>query len=76
MIFHQEKHVSSKFKNDLVVQVDDACRISFSYIQYQLRRLIENILFRSVIAILFLSDLIVIIISTIRGFMDGRCASQ
>ncbi|CAF3965202.1 unnamed protein product, partial [Rotaria magnacalcarata] len=56
-----------------VLSVDDPKSVQqtpFDLFQYKLRRLIESIGFRLVIAILFVSDLVLIIISTILGFQN------
>ncbi|CAF0993682.1 unnamed protein product [Rotaria sordida] len=58
---------------ETVLSVDDPKSVkqtSFDLFQYKLRRLIESIGFRLAIAILFISDLIIIIVSTILGFKD------
>ncbi|CAF1195361.1 unnamed protein product [Adineta ricciae] len=52
--------------NDVVLSMDEKKsdhQTPFDLFQYKLRRLIESILFRAIIAVLFIADLIIIIIS-------------
>ena len=44
-----------------------AIPLLISLFQYKLRRLIESIIFRMIIALLFIADLIIIIISIAQG---------
>ncbi|CAF2689525.1 unnamed protein product [Rotaria sp. Silwood2] len=56
-----------------VLSVDDSKSVEqtpFDIFQYKLRRILESIGFRLAIAILFISDLVIIITSTILGFKD------
>ena len=43
-----------------------------SAFQYKLRRLLESIIFRLIIAVLFLGDLVIIIVSVVRDFQGSE----
>ncbi|CAF3676619.1 unnamed protein product [Rotaria sp. Silwood1] len=69
---NSDGHVKISF-GESVLSVDEPKSVTqtqFDIFQYKLRRFVESIGFRLVIAFLFISDLIIIIVSTILGFKD------